>query len=66
MIKFETVRALWFMPVKLNRSDWLAALCNENGQLILRWRMRYYRDDKITDSKDEKRWYEARGKAEST
>lgn len=62
MIRLETVRALWFMPVEHNRSDWLAAVCLEEDGLVLRYRHRYYQDDKLDHtSGDRKVWYEVRG-----
>lgn len=60
MICLENVCALWFLPID-STSDWLAAVCLEEGAYVIRWRVRYYRDKKLgKDSKDTKNWCEAR------
>lgn len=48
---------IWYMKIG-DDQDWMAGLTKVEDGLKLQYRFRYYKDDKVWDSKDEKRWYE--------
>lgn len=50
--------AFWFVNSADKSRDWLAALWkDEGGDWCGAYRFRYYNDDKLVDSSDEKSWY---------
>jgi hypothetical protein len=54
-------RTLGFWCVELGHGNWLAHLTQDrDGELILTYRFRWYRDDKTFDSADERKWYTVR------
>lgn len=64
----ENTVGVWFvtMPHYPPRgADWLATIAKvSSGNYKLTYRFRYYTDDKVFDSEDEKRWYAFEAKAE--
>lgn len=49
---------LWYLEG--DGKDWLAAVTRDgDGPMTLRYRFRYYVDDKAFDSNDRKNWYKA-------
>jgi hypothetical protein len=58
MLMFDdSLEAIWF--VSLENSDWLAGVRRNSDGLQLRYRWRYYRDEKAHDSIDKKNEYRA-------
>jgi hypothetical protein len=58
------VYGMWF--VQGNDVDWMACIRKVEGKWRLDYRFRHYRDDKVYDSEDEKRWFSAVAKSEDT
>jgi sigma54-dependent transcription regulator len=54
----ETVAGIWILQITPTQ-DWLAAIreIEPNQKYELTYRFRYYNDDKVFDSDDEKNWY---------
>ena len=52
----ETI-GIWFVELG-GSQDWLGAVWRTDEGTILRYRFRYYVDDKTFDSDDKKSWYE--------
>jgi len=56
----ETIYGLWFIEIPEHGQDWLGSIKrNDDGTYTMNYRHRYYKDDKIFDSEDEKSWYKA-------
>jgi hypothetical protein len=56
----ETTYCLGLWWLEADGVDWLAAVTRESdGPLTLRYRFRYYQDDKAFDSADHKNWWTA-------
>src|SRR5882724_407349 len=56
----ENIIGLWFASIEKGTGDLMAALSRrKDGALELNYRFRYYRDEKVWDSKDKKSWYHA-------
>lgn len=61
MIEFdEKIVAIWYVSTIPDKQDWMAALreVEPDQKYHLKYRFRYYRDDKIFDSDDKRNWYE--------
>jgi hypothetical protein len=57
MVDMQKVIAAWFMTVS-DTGNWFAALSrNDDGELILDWRVRYYKKGSPPDSEDESNWH---------
>ena len=48
---------IWYIKIG-DDQDWMAGLTKVEDGLMLQYRFRHYKDDKVWDSKDEKSWYE--------
>jgi hypothetical protein len=57
--EIEYVEAIWFVDGTVD-GNWMAWLYRAKGDTrwTLKYRFRYYRDDKTHDSSDERSWYE--------
>lgn len=61
MIEFdENIVAIWYLVTIQNHQDWMAAISEvePDNKYMLRYRFRYYKDDKVFDSDDKRNWYE--------
>lgn len=58
-----TERSIGIWQCALQDGNWLAHLGrDEQGFLVLDYRFRWYRDDKVWESQDVKRWYRVKSK----
>lgn len=60
MVIDEKTVGIWFLPTTENQ-DWMATVreIEPDAKYELVYRFRYYKDDKVFDSEDEKNWYKA-------
>lgn len=57
----ENTLGIW--SVHLGAGNWLAQLAREGDKLVLTYRFRWYRDDRVYDSQDNKSWFRAETKS---
>lgn len=63
MIDEKTI-GLWSVALG-DSGNWLALLARKDQGITLTYRFRWYRDDKVYDSKDKKNWYQVEAKSTS-
>lgn len=51
----DRVLAIWCF--ELSGGNWMAFLYKEPAGYVMEYRFRWYRDDKVHDSKDKRNWY---------
>lgn len=56
----EKIVGIWYLTTIFNHQDWMAAVreIEPNQKYELKYRFRYYKDNKQFDSEDKKNWYE--------
>jgi hypothetical protein len=56
----EKIVAIWYVSTVPDKQDWMAALreVEPDQKYLLKYRFRYYKDDKVFDSDDKRNWYE--------